>query len=113
MAISKTFKAALEVEKYAEDFICAVADNGDPKTGSIDDMTDEDVRAMLQAIILQARHHQQCLEKTRSALEKEKAQRTTEQIARLNDKLSKPKQQNNEAMCATLVARINYLKAQQ
>lgn len=113
MAISKIFKAALQAEQSAEDFICAVADSGDPKTGSIDDMTNEDVRAMLQAIILQAQHHQKCLETTRSAHEKEKAQRTTEQIARLNDKLSKAKQQNNEAMCATLVARINYLKAQQ
>lgn len=59
---------ALRNTTTAEDFICAVADLGNPNTGSCDNWDDTDMRHTMEVIIERARQFQGQIDTSRSIL---------------------------------------------
>ena len=58
----------LQEAETAEDFICAVADLGDPKSGSCEDWDDTDMRDTMEAIISRARAFEREIDTSRGIL---------------------------------------------
>lgn len=52
----------------AEEFICAIADLGDPETGNCDNWDESDILATMEAIIERARYFQRGIDHSRSIL---------------------------------------------